>query len=200
MNVFLVIHTEKVGDPKVRKKMLDFGRSLQGKIRPVAAVTTPLSVVYEGSNDFADSLKELDRYFDIQMHGHYRDRAASNFQNEYDLLCKVGFKPSAYAGGWWIMNEIIAGQLDRNGFKWDTTINNKGVDSFGNPQSLPTHHKFMEVPTWRDFKMPRIWVTDTCCVSIHDFDLLNPSLRGKLWIHEMKRKALASKVKSFEEI
>lgn len=169
----VVIHTEALGEPKVRARMKEFGRSMRRNARPIATVTTPLSACYRGVDGFADSLKELDGLFEIGYHGHFVNRSPRvQFNAEVKLVRDAGFDPKVYAGGWWLMDAEIEGLLKENQFEIDTTMNDMKVDSFGRPQMYwPDITEAVTMRRWSSLfsRQPK-----TVCMSFHDYNLGNP--------------------------
>ena len=154
--------------------------------------------------DFKSKIQELSSFFDIGYHGHFFVRTngtcmptfdpsaiSSQFAEEYRFLSDMGFRPLAYAGGWWFMAPHMARLLQSFGFRIDTTLNDIRMDSFNRRQPyaetplgrpLRLEGNVIEVPTIRSdaafFSLIRSKRNQQrfAILSLHDYNLVVPPL------------------------
>lgn len=153
-------------------------------------------------SDFAAKINDLSTYYDIGYHGHFfgsrgdgyapsfrKELVLDQFDREHALLTDLGFRPSAYAGGWWFMTPWLISKLKEMGYKVDTTLNDARKQYFLGPQPFaqtPPGEPFwigdglLEVPSVRsfgtilmDFAISGRRRQRFAALALHDYNLLD---------------------------
>lgn len=160
-----VVHTEAVAHPKAFPAFLDLCRYFEDVTgtRLLACVIPAPNPLARGlmaahgldSSRFAERLRELARHATIGYHGHYfhvaadglptpmrhadfdRARFARQFDEETDWLASIGFPPTFYTGGWWVLNRSIVEALDAVGIRYDFSLRPSLCNTFGEQYDLP---------------------------------------------------------------
>ncbi len=148
---------------------------------------------------FETTITNLSSYFDIGYHGHFfkwegdhyqpafdHETISAQFREEVDYLSGIGFRPHAYAGGWWHISRDLVSMLQSSGFTIDTTVNDTGRDSFSRKQEIRRSRLgkpfwlgdgLLEVPSARSIRTLITMVTrnrrsdNFVVLALHDYDL-----------------------------
>lgn len=156
--------------------------------------------------DFEARLKSLSRFYDVGYHGHFfrahggrfrpafeGEAVSSQFRDECSYLSRLGFRPTAYAGGWWFISAQLVSLLSAAGFRFDSTVNDVHADSFSRPQGVPRMKVgsphwladgLLEVPSVRSVATLEKILTggrrsaSFAVLALHDYDLVDGSGRG----------------------